>query len=202
MMATDKRSLRGSLWEKRAGDTGRKVPARREEPFIVGKNSMKPHFCTCFSSLVFEKHPLSQWRIQLQKKAGRPLALTNAHLCTAEALMHPARGDIVGDDHATRGAWNDPSVAVVGVHKMTTASQTDESAQSLWKERERDVHIHPSILVSSRRATRLSSQTWRLRHSPTHTCLYPLSETLMHALCNIYTQMFPLFHLASWEEGS
>lgn len=59
MMATDKRCLRGSLGEKTAADRGKKVPPCREEPFVVSTSSVRPHFGTCYSAVVFEKQPLS-----------------------------------------------------------------------------------------------------------------------------------------------
>lgn len=57
--------------------------------------------------------------------------------------------------------------------EMTKASQTDESAQPLWKERERDVHIHPSILVSPppRLSPRLQPGAWHV-HPHTHTIIF------------------------------
>lgn len=93
MMATDKRSLRGSLWEKAAGDGGLEGTRLQRGTICTGHEQHEAtflhlfFFCTCFW-----KTALVSMKNRIADEAGRPLVLTNAHLCAAQSLLHPARG--------------------------------------------------------------------------------------------------------------
>lgn len=183
-----------------------RYPACREEPFVVGYEQRETTFLHLFFRTCFRKTPLVSMKNTIADEAGCPLALTNAHLRAAAGSREP----FLSIFQKPRWGGGDSEWSISGkgwsahqTSEMTTASQTDESAQSLWKERERDVHIHPSILVSGTArhpAVPPKPDAWHNHPTCTHThsLVFTLerqigdSHTFMHS--NIHTHFHSHTH--------
>lgn len=136
------------------------------------------HFCTCFSSLVFEKATHVSMKNTIVEQAGCPLMLTNApqrlsctHTHSESNILGRWPHDTQRQSSAGGGAQNDPSVGMVGVHirqvkwqrrlrQMNQPSRCERSVKEMF------TFIHPSSSAAS--VPPGCPLTWRLTHSPTH----------------------------------
>lgn len=205
-MATDKSSKRGSLWAKTAGDRGWKVPRLPRGTICSGLRAAWDHISALVFPHLFSKNTTclnEEYNCRWSRMSTR---VTNAHLRAAAGSREP----FLSIFQKPRWGGGDSEWSISGkgwsahqTSEMTTASQTDESAQSLWKERERDVHIHPSILVSGTArhpAVPPKPDAWHNHPTCTHThsLVFTLerqigdSHTFMHS--NIHTHFHSHTH--------